>query len=133
MCFGKSAFTFKTRGDGDLPCFGERAELVPCLGIVHALASVDHRPFGSGEYGSSLVDCNWIGSGSGGEGRRDKSFAEVDVCVERVGVGCGGSADNPTSAGSNSINSTNDSVNSTVDEQAAEGMQLVTLRLPGMT
>ena len=48
-------------------------------------------------------------------------------------VGCGGSADNPTSAGSNSINSTNDSVNSTVDEQAAEGMQLVTLRLPGMT
>ena len=69
MCFGKSTFPFETRGDGDLPRFGERAELVPCLGIVHALASVDHRPFGSGEYGSSLVDCNWIGPGSGGEGR----------------------------------------------------------------
>ncbi|MCH2201715.1 MAG: hypothetical protein MK102_07080 [Fuerstiella sp.] len=37
--------------------------------------------------------------------------------------GCGGTADNPTGV----------SVNSTVDGQVAEGMQLVTLRLPGMT
>ena len=69
MCFGKSTFPFETRGDGDLPCFGERAEFVPSFGIVHALACVNNRPFGSGEYGSSLVGGNWIGPGSRRKGR----------------------------------------------------------------
>ncbi|MCH2210823.1 MAG: hypothetical protein MK110_05945 [Fuerstiella sp.] len=48
-------------------------------------------------------------------------------------IGCGDSADNPASADHNAVSPATDNVNPSDTEQMTEGIQLVTLRLPGMT
>ncbi len=50
MCLGKRALAFETGRDGRFEQLRELAQLLPGLGVVDALASVDDRPLG-GEQG----------------------------------------------------------------------------------
>ncbi len=70
MRFGKRRFAAEAGGDGNCEPLGEAFQLRPCLGVMHALAGIDHRPLGADQQRRRFVHMRGIGPVAGAQHRR---------------------------------------------------------------
>ena len=70
MRLGKGRLAAEAGGDGNGESFGEPLQLRPGLGVMHALAGIDHRPLGVDEQRRRFLDMHGIGAVARAQHRR---------------------------------------------------------------
>ena len=67
---GKGRLAAKAGGDGDGEPLGQPLQLRPGLGVMHALAGIDHRPLGADQERGRFLHMHGIGAVAGAQHRR---------------------------------------------------------------
>ncbi len=70
MRLGKGRLAAEARRDGDGEPFGQPFQLRPGLGVMHALAGIDHRTLGADQQRGRFLHMHGIGAVAGAQHRR---------------------------------------------------------------